>query len=48
MSMASVATDIAEVLIYNRALSPDELANVHKYLDAKYDIVKDILPPDPE
>lgn len=40
--------DIAEVIVYNRALAPDEIAKVHKYLAAKYDILKDVMPPDPE
>jgi putative heme-binding domain-containing protein len=40
--------DIAEILIYNRALPPEELAKVHKYLATKYEFVKDVLPPDPE
>jgi len=40
--------DIAEVLVYNRALSPDELASVHKYLAGKYEFLKDIMPPDTE
>ena len=40
-------TDLAEVLVYNRVLKPDELANVNKYLTTKYGLIKDILPPDP-
>lgn len=39
--------DLAEVLVYSRVLAPDELASVQKYLDAKYGLIKDVLPPDP-
>jgi putative heme-binding domain-containing protein len=41
-------TDIAEMLIYNRALSKEELVEVQKYLSDKYDKVKDVLPADRE
>ncbi len=40
--------DLAEVLIYNRRLSSDELQRIHKYLDARYAFIKDVLPSDPE
>lgn len=42
------AWDIAEVLVYGRALSPDEATTVRKYLDEKYTSVRRILPPDLE
>ncbi|MCC7473830.1 MAG: ThuA domain-containing protein [Pirellulales bacterium] len=38
--------DIAEVLIYNRALGKEELDKLQQYLRAKYDYFKDVLPPD--
>ncbi|HEY2762117.1 MAG TPA: hypothetical protein VGI75_15270, partial [Pirellulales bacterium] len=41
-------TDIAELLIYNRALADDELANLRKYLDGRYALIKDVLPSGPE
>ncbi|MCP6756851.1 hypothetical protein NL533_35015, partial [Klebsiella pneumoniae] len=41
-------TDIAELLIYNRALSSQELESLRKYLDARYQFIKDVLPRDPE
>jgi putative heme-binding domain-containing protein len=40
--------DLAELLIYNRALAPGELQSLQKYLDARYAFLKDVLPPDPE
>ena len=40
--------DIAELLIYNRTLAPANSRSVHKYLDARYAFIKDVLPPDPE
>src|SRR4029079_684696 len=39
-------TDIAELLIYNRTLVPAELESLHKYLDARYAFIKDVLPAD--
>ena len=41
-------TDIAELLIYNRALTPNELKSLRKYFDARYSVIKDVLPLDPE
>lgn len=38
--------DIAEVLVYNRALSAEELKSIQEYIDAKYSGVKNALPPD--
>lgn len=38
--------DIAELLIYNRALSPAELESLRKYVDARYSFIKDVLPAD--
>ena len=40
--------DIAELLIYNRTLAPGELESLRKYLDEKYSVIRDILPPGPE
>ena len=37
--------DIAEVLIYNRALSADETKAVRQYLDRKYAPLREALPP---
>ncbi len=41
-----VRADIAEVLLFNRALGAEEKASVLKYLDAKYAGIKDALPTD--
>jgi putative heme-binding domain-containing protein len=38
--------DIAEVLVYDRALSEAESSTVRQYLDAKYADLKNSLPPD--
>jgi putative heme-binding domain-containing protein len=38
--------DIAEVLLFNRALSDDEAKKVRAYLDAKHAKLKENLPPD--
>jgi putative heme-binding domain-containing protein len=38
-------SDIAEVLLYSRELSSQELAQLQKYIDAKYGLVKNALPP---
>jgi len=38
--------DIAEILVYGRALGPQELESVHKYLGDKYAALKETLPPD--
>ncbi len=38
--------DIAEILVYSRSLSPDESASVRKYLNDKYERVRDAVPPD--
>ena len=40
--------DIAEILVYDRALSKEELASLHKYLDSRYLLIKDVLPSGPE
>jgi hypothetical protein len=37
--------DIAEVLVYNRALSADEAKPVRQYLDRKYARLREALPP---
>jgi tetratricopeptide (TPR) repeat protein len=37
--------DIAEVLVYNRALSADETKSVRQYLDGKYARLRETLPP---
>jgi putative heme-binding domain-containing protein len=39
-------SDIAEVLVYNRVLTPDETKTVRDYLRGKYAAIKDDLPPD--
>jgi hypothetical protein len=39
--------DLAELLIYNKALSPKELAETTAYLAAKYSIVLDPEPSAP-
>ena len=39
--------DIAEVLVYNRVLTDDEIEAVRDYLTAKYAALKDALPPTP-
>ena len=41
-------SDIAELLIYNRALAPAELKSLRKYIDARYSFIKDVLPADEE
>lgn len=38
--------DLAEVLVYGRALTPDEFSRVEKYLAEKYAALKNTLPPD--
>lgn len=38
--------DVAEVLVYGRALSADELKKMRTYLDAKYAALRQNLPPD--
>src|SRR5205814_2477900 len=38
--------DIAEVLVYDRALPADDLKKIRDYLDAKYAALKTALPPD--
>ncbi len=38
--------DVAEVLVYNRVLSDDEMKQVRAYLDAKYAELRKNLPPD--
>src|SRR5262249_13055119 len=40
--------DIAEILVYNRALTADELATLQKYLNQRYLMIKDVLPSGPE
>jgi glucose/arabinose dehydrogenase len=40
--------DIAELLIYNRALTQPELEELRKYLNGRYSVMKDLLPRDPE
>lgn len=40
--------DIALVLVYNRTLEDQEVATLYKYLDARYGLIKDVLPPGPE
>ena len=40
--------DIAELLVYDRALSADETDRVQKYLDTKHAALKHSLPPDGE
>ncbi len=40
--------DIAEVLVYDRALSKVDLSAVGKYLDSRYLLIKDVLPSSPE
>lgn len=39
-------SDIAELLVYNRALNSNELDRLQAYIDAKYGDIKDALPPD--
>ncbi len=39
--------DVAEVLVYNRALTADEAKQVRTYLDAKHAELKKNLPPEP-
>jgi putative heme-binding domain-containing protein len=39
--------DVAEVLVYNRALTADEAKQVRAYLDAKHAELKKNLPPEP-
>ena len=41
-------SDIAEVLLYRRVLTSEELASVNSYVDAKYGAVRDALSPDVE
>jgi putative heme-binding domain-containing protein len=41
-------SDIAELLLFSRVLTPDELARVEKYIDEKYAEARDALPPDAE
>ncbi len=41
-------TDIAELLIFNRSLTSSELASLRKYLDDRYQFIKDVLPSSPE
>jgi putative heme-binding domain-containing protein len=38
--------DMAEVLLYDRALEPSEIEAVQKYLATKYAAIKDVLPPE--
>lgn len=40
--------DIAEILVYNRVLTSEELARVQEYLDSRYLLIKDVLPSGPE
>jgi putative heme-binding domain-containing protein len=40
--------DVAEILIFNRALAPAELNSLRKYLDGRYALIKDVLPRDAE
>src|SRR5262249_52322397 len=40
--------DIAELLIYDHALSSSEFESLRKYLDSRYLIIKDLLPSGPE
>uniref|UniRef100_A0A7C2JY32 Cytochrome c domain-containing protein n=1 Tax=Schlesneria paludicola TaxID=360056 RepID=A0A7C2JY32_9PLAN len=39
-------SDIAEVLVYDRVLTPDEAKSVRDYLRGKYEAIKDSLPRD--
>jgi putative heme-binding domain-containing protein len=41
-----IRADIAEVLVYDRILSPEETKSVREYLTAKYAALKEALPPD--
>jgi putative heme-binding domain-containing protein len=39
-------SDIAEILLYNRDLAPEEIEQLQKYLDAKWKAAKNALPAD--